>query len=129
MSYAGVSVRDKRDCIARQRSSSTFRLLSASSSRARLMFALVEQTTTSWEFWFGLLQRFAEREGHARVPVQYRDVRMRWYGGSTSNAARSAEAILTLSARSAWPRCRNRPGCDRGRLGGELRPPLGLCRA
>ncbi len=34
---------------------------------------LIEQTTTSWEFWFGLLQRFAKCEGHTRVPVQYRD--------------------------------------------------------
>src|SRR5262249_31646872 len=27
---------------------------------------LVTETTDSWEFWFGLLQRFTEREGHAR---------------------------------------------------------------
>jgi superfamily II DNA or RNA helicase len=32
---------------------------------------LIEATTTSWEFWFGLLQQYAEREGHARVPGTY----------------------------------------------------------
>lgn len=32
---------------------------------------LVQQTTASWEFWFGLLQQFAEREGSTRVPVAH----------------------------------------------------------
>jgi superfamily II DNA or RNA helicase len=29
---------------------------------------LVEQTTASWEFWFGLLEKFVQLEGTARVP-------------------------------------------------------------
>jgi hypothetical protein len=32
---------------------------------------LVEQTTASWEYWFGMMQRFVDRHGHARVPQSY----------------------------------------------------------
>jgi superfamily II DNA or RNA helicase len=32
---------------------------------------LVEQVTTSWEFWFGLLERFVKNEGDSRVPQSY----------------------------------------------------------
>jgi superfamily II DNA or RNA helicase len=32
---------------------------------------VVETTTASWEFCFGLLQRFANREGHLNVPQQH----------------------------------------------------------
>ena len=34
---------------------------------------LVEQSTASWEFWYGLLQRFVVREGHALVPKTHRE--------------------------------------------------------
>ncbi|WP_243706792.1 DEAD/DEAH box helicase [Mycobacterium marinum] len=32
----------------------------------------VEKTTTSWEFWFGMLERFVQRHGRARVPQSYK---------------------------------------------------------
>ena len=32
---------------------------------------LVEQTTTPWEFWYGLLEQFTKEHGHARVPRGY----------------------------------------------------------
>jgi predicted helicase len=32
---------------------------------------LVEQTTASWNFWFGLLERFVQENGNALVPTDY----------------------------------------------------------
>jgi hypothetical protein len=34
---------------------------------------LVEQSTANWEFWFGLLCKYVDKTGHARVPFDYRD--------------------------------------------------------
>jgi hypothetical protein len=33
---------------------------------------LVEQTTASWNFWFGLLREYIESNGHCQVPQRYR---------------------------------------------------------
>jgi hypothetical protein len=37
-----------------------------------LRTVLVEATTASWEFWYGLLMQFKEREGHCRVPNSFK---------------------------------------------------------
>ena len=33
---------------------------------------LVEKTTDSWEFWFGLLEAYVEKEGNSRVPYEHK---------------------------------------------------------
>ena len=55
----------------RGRSSSTYPSASASTFARAFDTRLVDSTTTSWEHWFGLLERFATREGHTRIPASY----------------------------------------------------------
>ena len=37
-----------------------------------LRTVLVEASTASWEFWFGLLEQFKDTTGHCRVPQRYK---------------------------------------------------------
>jgi len=37
-----------------------------------LRTVLVDASTASWEFWFGLLEQFKERQGHCRVAINYK---------------------------------------------------------
>ena len=37
-----------------------------------LRTVLVEASTESWEFWFGLLEQFKEAEGHCKVPDRFK---------------------------------------------------------
>lgn len=70
---------------------------------------LVEQTTVSWEFWFGLLQRFVSEHGNALVPALYRtengfrlgqwvNVQRTWY----SEGRFPAERATRLNGVEGW---------------------------
>ena len=37
----------------------------------KLSVRLVTETTSPWGFWFGLLENYVEREGHAEVPSDH----------------------------------------------------------
>lgn len=68
---------------------------------------LVEQTTTSWEFWYGRLLAFGERHGHSRVPHRYRDDDGQRLGAWTNNERfrrnkRSPEQVLLLEGLPGW---------------------------
>ena len=41
---------------------------------------LVDQTSASWEFWFGMLQKYVEGEHHARVPQDHMEAGFRLGG-------------------------------------------------
>ena len=34
---------------------------------------IIEQTTASWEFWYGLLEQFVNQNGHANVPAAHQE--------------------------------------------------------
>jgi superfamily II DNA or RNA helicase len=57
---------------------------------------LVELTTASWEFWFGLLQRYVEREKHPEVPADHTEDGFRL--GQWVNVQRVAYRAGALSA-------------------------------
>jgi Helicase associated domain/Helicase conserved C-terminal domain len=57
---------------------------------------LVEQTTQSWEFWFGLLEKYVTTHGTARVPFAYAAGEHKL--GQWINAQRNAHVAGTISA-------------------------------
>ena len=69
---------------------------------------LVEQTTASWEFFFGLLESFVEREGHSRVPLRYREDGYRlgsWVNSSAishEEVGSPRERVRRLEAVRGW---------------------------
>jgi len=68
---------------------------------------LIEKTTSSWNFWFGLLEVFVEEHDHARVPKSYKanDVFKLgvWVGTQRlSRAQLNTERIGKLEALSGW---------------------------
>ena len=68
----------------------------------------VEETTETWYSWFGMLQAFVEREGHARVPVSHVESSQRlgmWAGKQRSAHARGVltrERAAMLESLPGW---------------------------
>ena len=71
-----------------------------------LSTCLVEQTTSSWNFWFGLLQTFVERLGHIRVPQTFKTTEGyrlgRWVKNQRTNINMLPERKARLEALAGW---------------------------
>ena len=69
---------------------------------------LIERSTASWEFWFGLLLNYAEREGHAVVPTRHveRGFNLgKWVSGQRNLHAKGAlddQRVHSLQALPGW---------------------------
>lgn len=69
---------------------------------------LIERTTAPWEFWYGLLQRYADREGHAAVPMVHMEDGLAlgsWVGKQRADARAGkldAERRRRLQAVAGW---------------------------
>ncbi len=69
---------------------------------------IVENTTSSWEFHFGVLESFVQREGHARVPQQQveRDINIGSWVATQRSMYRSqklaSNRVARLEALPSW---------------------------
>ena len=71
-----------------------------------LSVRLVEETTASWEFWYGLLKSFSDREGHSRVPQSYNYLGLRlgsWVSNQRFEKEKLSKArVRKLEALTGW---------------------------
>ena len=86
---------------------------------------VVEMTTASWEFWFGILTTYVEREGNARVPHAHLEIGYRlgyWVNSQrTRKNGLSDEREARLEALPGWSGAQMPPTGRRGsrRLSGS----------